>query len=256
MAAGIPARDAIDLYNKLVHLPFSAKAEIGQITWRLQRVWRGGDIETAVAYLQALIMLGRVPEAHEVTDYVWSRKGQLSPQAAQTFAMHLTAMGRYKDAERLASEWVGADSSLASEFTAIRLYAALWLGELDAAEKLDTRFASGSQISTFRAELARSGLADHFADHQRIVRDIVADVQCHQQPFIQSADGGVEFHQSIFIAGDRAMCRRIEESIDDALANHFQSTGMDGAAHVPLLTTLVRDISSHWALVSNDRNAA
>ncbi len=257
MAVGTPAPDAIDLYNKLLHLPFSATTEIKQIAWRLR--WpRQRDGATAVAYLQTQIMLGQAAKAREVADSLWDQRYTLPFEVAGSFAAQLGMLGCYDRA----SDFIkalgdkGEIKPLPVTIGASALNASLWRGDLDKAEAIIRSSQSKEQgrIASFREELNQVGLAPHFAVHQKIVHNAVADIQCTQSIFINTEEG-VEFRQSIFVKGTREERRRIEDRIDDALAEYWRSVRLEEAAHIPLITTSVLDIASHWPQIY-DRNAA
>lgn len=257
MATGIPARDATDLYNKLLRIPFSAKAEIGQIAWRLRRSWRQDDIESAAAYLQAIVMLGDANECRVVAQNIWDRRFHLTTQAAYTYAMQLNALGWYERALELVDGIITKSPDTEEFFRIVRMHAFVWLGDLDSAGDLSQSYLKNDwPIEDLASQFDTADFSQYFANHQRIVRGVVSNVQCGQQPIIARTDAGLEFQQEIYISGDRATCREFEERIDTALAEYYLSVGADEAAHAPWLVTSVRDMTSHWQLLDDERDAA
>ena len=234
----LSVKTAIELYSKMLRLPFSGIAEIGQLKWRLEHSWRGPDLEPAIAFLQANLMLGNAEESREVAQNIWDRRHTLSVPATAVFLRQLPGLGWYERAMEACAVLPQAQYVSPHIVAGTVWRAAMWCGDLDVATDVGIW-----DVYDFRTALKKADLLPHFTEHQRIVRSIVGDQQCFQQILMPYTKEGKELGQMIYIDADEDERQQLEEDIVRALNN---------PAWAPLVTTRVLDITSHGTLVKEE----
>ncbi|MBF0304042.1 MAG: hypothetical protein HQL41_00115 [Alphaproteobacteria bacterium] len=234
MVAPAPAKRALEEYNRLIALPWSETEEIGKMLWRLKidRRKMPADLQTAVAYLHCLICAGEASEARmEATDLIhWWR--QMDSQLAMSFWQNLLCVGLYEDAILLANDLQDAEDVATG-----RIKAAVGLGD---AKLLRSFFPGPGHVHDTAEYLL--GRHDHFLAHQRAIREVVADVQLDID-FAESVGDAVGSIFMIYVKGDRAYRRKLEEVIDEATAKVAAEFGQPQDA-LPLVT-LVMSHTAH-----------
>ena len=126
MAAPVPARESVDLHNKLVDLSYEFDLkEIERIKWRLQSLVRKrpNDAIAAVALIEACRKSGSREEAVEQVDRVWRQHASFETQVLENYETDLVHLGLYDRAKEVFEQIVssrGLDepgSSLMRKFT-------------------------------------------------------------------------------------------------------------------------------------------
>ncbi|MBF0373668.1 MAG: hypothetical protein HQL39_09650 [Alphaproteobacteria bacterium] len=233
MVAPTPAERALEEHNRLIALPWSETEAIGRMLWRLRQDRRNmpADLQTAVAYLHCLICAGEASEARMVATDLIHRWRQMDSDAAATFWAALVWLGLYEDALRLTDDMADAEISEGLAVIAVGLGDAKLLARL--------RQGEGHAHDTAQFLLAR---ADHFLAHQRAIRKVVADVQLSID-FVDSTEDPVGLILMIYVNGDRAYRRTLEEKIDQATAEVAAECGQPEGS-LPL-TVLVMSHTAH-----------
>lgn len=252
MTSGVPVEASIDLYNKLIALPYSEKQEIGQIEFRLRALKskNPSDLRTTVAFLQALIMSGKTGEAVETADYLWSRRNWLDTDVQITFLGQLTDLGACSRAKELLlnlqERRILPDSP---ELLGFIVQISIGLGDIELLRTVVERPIhpdQSRQIKSFLHELKRLGLDSHFERHQAIIQDVVNGFQCGYSAIFFDTEAP-ELSIYIFVDEPREKRRHLENRIDDALLRYYSEQGLDPAAFVPLITTQILDTTVRHA---------
>ena len=252
MTSGVPAPASVDLFNKLIRLPGSNKQEIGQIEFRLRALQKKkpNDLRTAVAFLQALTMLGKTSEAIEKADTIWQAVNWLDTDVQLTFFGHLADLGMFDRAKELAASLSDKPGLRANpEFLGSIIQVAVGAGDLDllrTATNLALDPKISRRIESFIEELQRLGLDSHFERYQATVRYVMYGHQCSYFPIFFDAEVP-ELSVYIYVNKGREERRLLEIEIDDALAKYYVEQGVDPSLFVPLITTHVLDISARHA---------
>lgn len=250
---------SIDLYNRLLELPYAETAEIGRIAWRLRtaRLRAPNDPVLAIAHLQALIMIGNAEEALALAELVWSQRHALDQQATLTFGALLKDLGLFdRSLDLLRLKFIFAQSA-EPELKSVALDCALWLGDLDLARSLTEEFGvSDSRVAAFTTEIRRSHFAPYFAAYQRVVREALFGRQTACFADLIPVEGAVELVNMAFIRADRNERRRLEGEIDASLDDYYQASGQSIGAHLPFINTVILDTTAHWSDLGNRRASA
>lgn len=251
MAEGSPAEVAVELYNRLVHLPPSEVAAIGQIEWRLRtlRQRRPSDARVGVALLQTLLLLGRAEDATRLSEQLWPARFAYEPQVSRTFASALAQLGQYERALALALPKGKVDGPLAREAELFAVSASAWgLGDLpltraalNAGEVEHLRNAWISALDRLEAR----GIAPLFQGRQRIVREALSGRQCLMEIVpTPNEEGQIELVQYSYISGDRKERAKIEEAILLNLGDYYRANGYDADSDFGLLHIVLSDVTA------------
>src|SRR4030081_3599217 len=120
--AGLPAEEAVEIFNVLTRTLPSDVQQISRWEWRLRTLSRRrpGDLTFRVAHLESLLLLGRASEALETAEKLWPYRQAMGSEQLQTFFSQLFHLGNYDKALSVAEEitrrgeesqvpnWVGA----------------------------------------------------------------------------------------------------------------------------------------------------
>lgn len=246
---GQPAALSVDLYNKLINLPYSETTEIGRIAWRLRsaRARSPGDPRIAAAYLQALLMSGQADEAIELADQIWAWRRVLEVDVALSFGCQLLELGMYKRSlDLLRSRFTPAELIACDSYGSV-IQNALALGDIGLLKEVVSGLPHSDRLGPMVRLLDQSGLRDYFAEHQRIVAAAVFGKQTGYLADVVEVNGRNEFRNTIFVRGERRERRALEERIDAALDEYYASAGLPPGAHAPWLSTVVLDVRAHWS---------
>lgn len=249
MPPGAPAPASIDLYNKLIHLPYSDTTSIGQIEFRLRQMRRkdSTDVRAAVALLQALLMSGKAEEAIELADWIWGVQSWLEYDTKETFSTQLIHLGHFDRSKEFIIPLIDApEIKNRDELILWASYVATGLGDLQQLQKIAEKTPDRDLqmfIEAFRAKLLETDLERHFSKHQSIVHDVVFGHQCayHVNPL--EIDEEPELSVYVFVDAPRLERRRLEDQIDAALETYYRDAGIDPGAYVPLITTSILNIA-------------
>lgn len=246
-----PAEEAVDLYNKLIALSFSNQAEIGAIEWQLRKLHRAMPMQArvSVALLQAFLMSGKAVNALNLADQIFGQKQWFDTDPTLTFMQQLLSLGKFEQCLEFINENMILDKRKSNEAIA-RFNCALGIGDLKLAQdslnygNAEKEFVS--LLEAFSSSLAELDIDTHFSAHQNIVRDVIREKQTDCSLRLTSGEEGTELTVFIFVSAERKERDLIEQSIDDALAEYYREEGFDPYVFVPLINTLVVNISSHW----------
>lgn len=244
---GRPAPASVTLFNRLVTLPHDREVEIGQIAWQLRnaRTKNPSDPKTAIAYLQALLMLGHAGEAIALVEQLWSWRRILDNERAITFSGQLVELGMFGRCIEYIHSRFGDDPPAASIGTLVQ--AAVGVGDLERATRylaLEDRGALGIRVIR---HIQQTELSEHFENHQRIIFSAISGQLVGYEAEMGFADGNPELSNRLFVRSDRPQRRKLEEEIDGQLAEYFEANGLPAGAQVPLITTIVLDLRDRCA---------
>jgi hypothetical protein len=248
MQPGSAALLSIDLYNRLLELPYSETAEIGRIAWRLRtaRLRNPDDATLAVAHLQALTMIGDAQEALELAELVWQRRQILDAQTALSFGAQLKDLGLFERSLELLRSTSALDGDDEREVKNIIKDCVFWLGDVDLISCLDEQLRFGDpRVDAFLDDVHRIGFAPHFSTYQRLARTSLMKRQTACFSRLITAEGSTELTNVAFVRADRIERRRIEDEIDTALDDYYRSVGLSAGAHLPLINTVMLDTTAH-----------
>lgn len=238
-----PLEESVELYNKLLHLPWADREAIGQIEWRLRKIVsaRPGDLRAKVALLQSHMQLGKASEARELAWAIWGSRGSLDAEAKDTFAKIIGQIGMYRESVELLKN-LQPPAIIASNLEVFKLAAtcSFALGDVDGLREIA---AQNQPMKGFLRAMDSFGLTGHFAAHQKIVRRFVSEMQVS---FFYSIgmEEGIECSQWFYVDATRAERRKITNDIDDQLDAYYASVGLSSGAFVPLLVTMVMNVTA------------
>jgi hypothetical protein len=227
-----PNSETVELYNRLVTLPFDAREAIDQIGWRLHGLYNKApqNPEVAVAYLASLQMAGKAIEAHSVAGHVWNFRHVMDGAVADTYSKLLRDLGEYERCIELSQRWLkaGRHDDMALTYSVAHLA----IGSFDFLERLrdlkievaDVAFnnANGEDIilsaaKSFYFRLKDGGLLNNFSDYMSVVSGILHGRQTAVDILVRKYDGPAEMVLVAYVEGDRAFRRLLEERIDQAV---------------------------------------
>ncbi|MCH9020235.1 MAG: hypothetical protein IIA73_07715 [Proteobacteria bacterium] len=179
MAAPVPAKEFIELHNKLLNLSFDEDlAEIEKIQWRLQTVVRRqpDNIGARVALIEAFRTGGNRADAVEQASHVSQYHSSLETQELETYLIELVGLGMYDRAKPLLDQ--GRATQRNASLSIAARCAAVASGDIPWLEQLGSHNDDTNEANRYLKILNGSGLAEHFRDHQGIVNGIVGPQQC------------------------------------------------------------------------------
>lgn len=252
MVARLPAEESITIFNRLLDLDGSQVEEIGRAEWRL-RVLRGkrpSDQRIAMAHLKAKLMLGHAEEAAALADMLWAMRFNLAPEVRESLTHAFFEIGMFERARYMLGTI--EDMTPADWRMARCMQVAIAQGDVDAMKQvINIRIAhdgdSDDVVLTFLEQIEAEGLLRHFSDHQGIVNSVVRGIQTGRASIIRNLeDSGCELINYIFVGADRDERRRLESEIDEQLEAYYEAAGLEPAAFVPRIVTLVMNAKAEW----------
>ncbi|MFC0407603.1 hypothetical protein [Roseomonas elaeocarpi] len=191
MIAGVPAKKAFEIYNRVIRLDPSEKEQLGQAEWQLSGLVRKDrhDLAGLVALLQVKLVLGKADEAHRLSSDVMAKRALLEGGVRETYWKQLVSMARFSEAKKVASEHNIAHGR---EFLS---YIAWYLGDVATVRaSLENGEAADKEkwlrlLSSIRAE----NIEDLMPSHQDIITNVVSSKSVHTQLFC-SSDGEGDFN--------------------------------------------------------------
>ena len=230
MPIGLPAEEAVAIFNALTRFEPANVEEIARSEWRLRNLarQRPGDDVIGVARLQALVLLGRAQEAITLADQLWHRRNAMGPEQVATFVSIIAHLGMYERTAEIieAIKASGGENVVEVSYDAAEIAVAWWAGDLDrlSASRVG-KTESGWRV--FIEEIKQTGLAPHLAGRQKIVREKLYGRQCFSQ-FVLSPGEGVPIEMAHFsyIAAPYDERVALEEEIQQALNGYFDGFGL------------------------------
>jgi tetratricopeptide (TPR) repeat protein len=244
------AEESVELFNTLITLRPDQDAEIRRILWQLRglRSKFPHNIEIALAYTEALVMLGEAQEALAVIDQAWRDRRSLATDFKYALAFNLQGLGLYRQALELASEMLRGENKFLNRRLAVMVQYAAWgLGDVEKIRWALSLFPGPATASwdAMLERLAAVNLLEHLPEHQRIVRDVVFGHQTSASLLLSvDEDYGLELTECIYVGDDREERSRMEEQIHDRLDEYFASQGLSDKPHWDLITPLVMHASA------------
>ncbi len=253
MSAAQPASESVNSFNALIQLPFEKRDEIRALEWKLRGLHRKSpsDMETAVALLVALIMVGNAYEAHKLASRIFDQRQLLSQHTELTLVNSFVSLGLF---ERFFAFSNAKEESLRNDPTQIAraFVAAYGLGDISRIRQLASisdNLERKRLSENFLSCLSSHNLDTHFSGHQNTVQEVMGGRYTEYHAF-PSEGGNGELEVIIFVDAETKERRLMENEIDDALASYYEGLGVDPMLHTKAITTLVMDISSRWPFLA------
>ena len=250
MPSGVPAEASVELFNKLLDLPFDDTAAIGQIEFRLRQLRKKNplDVRVAVALLEALTKSGKAQEAIQLADWIWDVRSWLEHDTTEAFFIQLAQIGMFQRSNELIAYLNDSPETHNPE----RYNPWIWcisvgLGDTNLIgkflESLENN-AFRNDTSKFLSELRDTGIIKHFSSHQGIINEIAFGLQCGYNAELIWTGEEPELTVSIFVNKPRSERRELEDHIDNRLAEFYQGLDLPDTIYVPLITTSIFDITA------------
>lgn len=232
MAAGVPAEEAVELYNHLMEVDPSDTAEITRIQWRLQALRRRlpADIPAAIALLETYLLLGDATQGIALAADLWPRRQATAGDVALTYGAALVQLAMY-DRGR---EFIQANEDMLNDQIGVFMasHSAWGLADTEYLLFISKQKASIPQFNAWSelfSEAKTSGVLAHFGDRQAIIRSHLFGRQTGTELlFTLDDNGGTTLAHYAYVNAERHERRKIEESIYDDLAVLYEKVGLGG----------------------------
>ena len=214
------------LHDELITLPFDQEERILAIGWQLRLLHRQApnDMPVAVTLMNAIAMAGAAEEARTMASRLWPFRQTMSPLVGWDYLGSLLDLAMYEQAATVLAA-VANHLPLAA-IAVMRRHIAVGLGDAAFFARLGDRVAP--ELAPLCQRLAQH--SDYFRARQAAVRSVVEGHQVayttHLVPSDAETDG--ELDVGIFVAGDIAARRMLEQRIDDAVARVSAEFGVNG----------------------------
>jgi hypothetical protein len=249
MADGLPAQEAVEIFNKLVRTAPVEAREIARAEWRLRALGRArpGDITVEVALLYALQMSGKADEAVRLAERLWHRRNFMPAEQLDTFLFELAHLGMYEKADEILGEIRDGDGArLITNIDAVAVTVSWCLGDIErasAAIKEAPPSVWGNWL-VFVDQIKGLGFGPHLAARYKIIRQKTFQRQCLSQLVL--TPGGefpLELTHYVYVAGSYEERVALEEEIQITLDSYFEPLGL-GGTHWGLMIELVAPITA------------
>ncbi|MAG98184.1 MAG: hypothetical protein CMM08_16020 [Rhodospirillaceae bacterium] len=244
MTTSSPAEASTELLNSLFAIEFPGPSEkLNGLLWKARGLARKlpGDFDVRLALATAKALTGDRIGAQEDAEAAFGLR-HFGDIPSYVVLAHVLAGLDDDRAGTLLKELASEKGSLHDEAVvgnSVR-YAFLF-GDTDflhriAEEGLDREFNARECLDVL--ELA--GLKDLFAGHQKIVRDIVGGYQVWVNVRTEY-DGETEpiLVTNRYVVADKALCRRLERRVFDALAEYYLAAERDPGCYIPYLQDIL-----------------
>lgn len=250
MSNGVPAKEAIELFNQLIRLQPSNTAAINTIRWRLKGIQHRlpGDSEVMLTLMHAEMMLGDAGEAINLSKEIWHRRHSLQADQYATFAMELCHLGIFDRALELLRSIAPTDLlRLPPILQAVALQASWFQGDIDGTREIVRLFPNEAATPWEKlfASLEEAGLLLHLSAHQKVVNEVLFGHQCFLQitlsPGIESPIEAVRY---AFVGASHAERLEMEDKIHSALDTYYASHDLADAPYWDLMLPVILDVTA------------
>lgn len=240
MAQAPAERKVVQLYNELICLPCDQEERIRAIAWQLRGLHRQQphEIDIRVALAQATAMSGDAEEARAIAFALWHHRARMDGAVLWSYAECLLDLAMYEKAAEVLERFAG-QAALERISAALRDVA---IGRGDATFFAGLMTGAAPELVPLLQLLVRH--SDYFRARQAAVRRVVEGRQVAYETTLVLSDYGSdgEINIGIFVAGDVAERRMLEQRIDDAVAQVSAEFG------VPVDTLpIVENVHDHHA---------
>lgn len=228
------------LHDELITLPFDQEERILAIGWQLRLLHRQApnDMPVAVTLMNAIAMAGAAEEARTMASRLWTLRQTMSPVVKPDYLDCLIRLAMYEQAAAMlaavANHFLPADIAPLQRDIAVGLGDAAFFAQL------------GDHVEPELAPLCQrlAQHSDYFRARQAAVRSVVAGHQVAYTTYLVSPDAETdgELDVGIFVAGDVAARRMLEQRIDDAVAKVSAEFGIEGDA-----LPIIENVHNHRA---------
>ncbi|MGD9639393.1 MAG: hypothetical protein AB7U85_10140 [Alphaproteobacteria bacterium] len=248
MNTSTPNDDVIDLYEKLITLPYSALREIGEVQSSLSRIIqaRPQDISAKVAFLKTLTMLGNAAEGIKLAEQIWRQGGKIASYVEETYMELLISLGMYDWCLNLALPKFEKDFDLEVIYPVI-FNIAVGMGDLSLLERAAVKANLGTETETIKLFIKHqreAKLETHFAKQQQLINKILRGRQTGYEVLVETERGWPELEIGVFAGGDSVDRYQLQVEIDKTVREYYESENITPLDNV---MTTVYDVKEHWA---------
>lgn len=250
MATLLAKTEQTALFNRL----FGADARDSGIWWETgawqQALWRlraldrkwPGDFVIKVTLAGVLLRLARFEEGREALRSAHDlRLATLVPAQSLLGMLHATVGDMARG--RIVMDEILRDPALRMQEPALNNAAHFAFLEGDVQRlaeiaEMDHRRDRPGAAASLTATIEASGLADHLAAHQTIVRDLVAPRQCGLDiTFVDDGEWPPAISHHAYLAAAQPESRRVQRRLIDGLADLYEAAGLKPGVYLPYFCT-------------------
>jgi hypothetical protein len=250
--AGLPAEEAIEIFNVLTRTLPSDVQQISRWEWRLRTLSRRrpGDLTIRVAHLESLLLLGRASEALETAEKLWPYRQAMGSEQLQTFFSQLFHLGNYDKALSVAEEitrrgeesqvpnWVGAHLQ-------IQWAMGNFKGFCQLLDIIPPEMTKG--WTKLRDEIREAGIEPYFLRRQEIVREETFGKQTLQAHLLApEIEIGIVLAHYVYIDSSYEDRTLLEDRIRDRIERLFREDSQPESLHWELISEVIVPITAAW----------
>lgn len=235
MVGAVPEEEATVLHNDLIRLNPTDQQSAARMAWRLEVLQRNrpGDLNIKVSLIKAYCLLGRRNDAVSLVDSLWHRRYHIDGNMIRNYSLHLFALGMFERFLELDAELTEALSSADDPLlVGLRLTAFWRLGNLEKVKSFNQMLISVSATrynwKDYLSVIDEIGLSNHFATHQRVIREETANVQLYSTvKLVQDTGSGQQVATFIYTAEGYEQRIALEDRIRDNLDSYYLQNRLD-----------------------------
>jgi len=252
MATALPKEIAIEQYNELLRMPFSAQEDIRMKSWRLRSAQKTNPTDPVInaTLLLSYFMSGEAESANTQADYMYGFRDSFDQSIASIYAQLLVELGRYERCQSYVKELANqSDKPLDALFFPTLIHSVWASGRLKQDLPDFVSSPEGDESSTseymplFLERLESANLVSAFEAYMKSVNSVLDGYQCGITTALRRyEEGPPELVVESYTNEPRARRRELENRIDAAVAdNPIETMG----ASDPIITVCVHDIRAH-----------
>ena len=250
-----PNDDVIDLYEKLITLPYSAIKEISVIQANLSQIvqTRPDDISAKVALLKTYTMLGKAVEGIKLAENIWRQGGKIASYVEETYMELLISLGMYDWCLNLALPKFEKEFDLEVVYPLV-FNIAIGMGDLNLLERAAVKANLGLETETIKLFVKHqkdAGLETHFAKQQQLVNKLLRGKQTGYEVLVETERGWPELEIGVFVGGDSVDRYQLQVEIDKTQREYFE---VERVTPLDNVMTTIYDIKEHWPPIGAEQS--
>lgn len=242
-----PQDDVIELYEKLITLPYSAVKDIGSIQNNLSKIVlsRPQDISAKVALLKTYAMLGNAVEGIKLAEQIWRQGGEIVSYVEETYMELLVSLGMYDWCLNLVLPKFENEFELDVIYPLI-FNIAVGIGDLNLLERAVDKANLGEEseaVKLFIDHQRSAGLEKHFIKQQQLINAVLRGRQTGYEVLVETERGWPELEIGVFVGGDSVDRYQLQVEIDKVQREYYES---EGVTPLDNIMTTIYDVKEHW----------
>ncbi|OPZ76694.1 MAG: hypothetical protein BWY78_01291 [Alphaproteobacteria bacterium ADurb.Bin438] len=236
---------------KLFRLPYSKINEISKIETMLKEVLieRPRNATIAISLLQAKVMLGKVEEAINLAENIWSVGGDISKKTESLYISLLNSLCMFNYSKVMLDNKLNLNFEervAIPDITNLFITCYTGLGDINSLMKVAHFEETGDKkefLKDFCHQMIANKSKDHFAFQQNKIHSVIFGKCSSYETLLTNENQKTEIEIGIFSGGSSVNRYQLQKQIDKVYNDYYETVN-----HSPIDNFLITvyDIKEHW----------